>query len=39
MKKKPTGHGFGLPNEYGEAPMNLVFSGGDKSLDEMIRST
>jgi len=39
MKKKPTGHGFGLPNEYGEAPMNLVFEGGDKSLDEMIRST
>jgi predicted Zn-dependent protease len=39
MKKKPTGHGFALPNEYGEAPMNLVFSGGDKSVDEMIRST
>jgi PmbA protein len=38
-KKKPTGHGFALPNEYGEAPMNLVFSGGDKSLDEMIRTT
>jgi predicted Zn-dependent protease len=27
-KKTPTGHGFMLPNEYGEAPMNLVFSGG-----------
>ncbi|MGA7917156.1 MAG: TldD/PmbA family protein [Candidatus Acidiferrales bacterium] len=39
MKTKPTGHGFTLPNEYGEAPMNLVFSGGDKSLDDMIRST
>jgi PmbA protein len=39
MKAKPTGHGFSLPNEYGEAPMNLVFSGGDKSTDEMIRST
>jgi predicted Zn-dependent protease len=39
MKAKPTGHGFSLPNEYGEAPMNLVFSGGDKSLDDMIRST
>jgi PmbA protein len=39
MKKKPTGHGFALPNEYGEAPMNLVFAGGDKSLDEMIRTT
>ena len=39
MKTKPTGHGFTLPNEYGEAPMNLVFSGGDKSVDDMIRST
>jgi PmbA protein len=39
MKTKPTGHGFALPNEYGEAPMNLVFSGGDKSVDDMIRST
>ncbi|MFZ3215470.1 MAG: TldD/PmbA family protein [Candidatus Acidiferrales bacterium] len=39
MKTKPTGHGFTLPNEYGEAPMNLVFAGGDKSVDEMIRAT
>jgi PmbA protein len=39
MKARPTGHGFTLPNEYGEAPMNLVFSGGDKSVDDMIRST
>jgi len=39
MKAKPTGHGFSLPNEYGEAPMNLVFAGGDKSTDEMIRTT
>jgi predicted Zn-dependent protease len=39
MKTKPTGHGFSLPNEYGEAPMNLVFSGGDTSVDEMIRTT
>jgi predicted Zn-dependent protease len=37
--KKPTGHGFHLPNEYGEAPMNLVFSGGDSSLEKMIAST
>ena len=37
--KKPTGHGFPLPNEYGEAPMNLVFSGGDSSLEKMIAST
>jgi PmbA protein len=39
MKAKPTGHGFSLPNEYGEAPMNLVFSGSDKSIGEMIRTT
>ena len=39
MKVKPTGHGFSLPNEYGEAPMNLVFAGGNKSEDDMIRST
>jgi PmbA protein len=37
--KAPTGHGFTLPNEYGEAPMNLVFGGGDSSLDRMIAST
>jgi PmbA protein len=37
--KKPTGHGFALPNEYGEAPMNLVFDGGDSSLERMIAST
>ena len=39
LKKKPTGHGFPLPNEYGEAPMNLVFFGGNSSLKEMIAST
>jgi predicted Zn-dependent protease len=37
--KKPTGQGFPLPNEYGEAPMNLVFSGGDSSLEKMVAST
>jgi predicted Zn-dependent protease len=37
--KKPTGHGFGLPNEYGEAPMNLVFGGGDSSLEQMVAGT
>jgi predicted Zn-dependent protease len=35
----PTGHGFPLPNEIGEAPANIVFTGGDSSLEEMIRST
>ncbi len=39
MKARPTGHGFPLPNEYGEAPMNLVFEGGKTSLGEMIAST
>jgi PmbA protein len=38
-RRKPTGHGFALPNEYGEAPMNLVFSGGDSSLERMVAST
>jgi predicted Zn-dependent protease len=39
MKAKPTGHGFSLPNDHGEAPMNLVFGGADSSVDEMVRST
>jgi predicted Zn-dependent protease len=39
MKAKPTGHGLPLPNDMGEAPMNLVFNGGNSSLDEMVRST
>jgi len=37
--KQPTGHGFALPNEYGEAPMNLVFGGGDSSLEKMVAGT
>jgi len=37
--KQPTGHGFALPNEYGEAPMNLVFVGGDSSVEKMVAST
>jgi predicted Zn-dependent protease len=36
---KPTGHGFPLPNEYGEAPMNIVIAGGDTSVDELVAST
>ena len=39
MKEKPTGHGLSLPNEWGEAPMNLVVAGGDTPLEEMIAST
>ena len=36
---EPTGHGFPVPNEIGEAPVNLVFEGNKSTLDEMIRST
>ena len=36
---KTTGHGFTLPNEYGEAPLNLVVAGGNTSVEEMITST
>jgi predicted Zn-dependent protease len=39
MKTEPTGHGFPLPNEFGEAPMNIVMEGGRTSAEEMIRST
>jgi predicted Zn-dependent protease len=39
MKAEATGHAFPLPNEYGEAPMNLVLEGGDSSLEAMIAST
>jgi PmbA protein len=37
----PTGHGFPLPNEMGEAPMNIVFSApkDPKTVDQMISST
>ncbi|HTV58032.1 MAG TPA: TldD/PmbA family protein [Verrucomicrobiae bacterium] len=39
MKAKPTGHGFALPNDYGEAPMNLVFAGGADSVEKMVSTT
>jgi PmbA protein len=39
IKTKSTGHGFSLPNEYGEAPHNLVFGGGQSSLPEMVSTT
>jgi PmbA protein len=39
LKAKPTGHGLPLPNEWGEAPLNLVFAGGKTSTEEMIAST
>jgi len=38
-----TGHGFSLPNEIGEAPMNIVFAGPPmgqaQSVEQMIAST
>jgi len=40
---KLTGHGFALPNDMGDAPMNIVFSGPPdghpKSVDEMVAAT
>jgi PmbA protein len=35
----PTGHGFPLPNEFGEAPTNIVIAGGESSLERMVAST
>ncbi len=35
----PTGHGFPVPNEVGEAPMNIVIAGGETTVDEMVEST
>ena len=36
-----TGHGFPLPNEMGEAPMNVVFGAPEdpRTVDQMIAST
>ncbi|HEV7218259.1 MAG TPA: TldD/PmbA family protein [Terriglobales bacterium] len=36
-----SGHGFPIPNEMGEAPMNIVFGGSanPKTVDQMIAST
>jgi len=38
---EPTGHGFPIPNEMGEAPMNIVFGAPAeaKTIPEMISST
>ena len=35
----PTGHGFPLPNEYGEMPVNIVIAGGDSYIEKMLAST
>ena len=39
MKTRPTGHGLPLPNQDGEAPFNLVFAGGNTSLETMVATT
>lgn len=36
---EPTGHGFPLPNESGEMPLNIVIAGGETPLDSMIASS
>jgi predicted Zn-dependent protease len=40
---RPTGHGFALPNEIGEAPMNIVFElpagAPTHTVDQMVAST
>lgn len=36
---QPTGHGLPLPNEIGEAPLNIVMDGDRSTTDDMIRST
>ena len=38
---EPTGHGFPLPNEMGEAPMNIVFTSPNnpKTTEQMVAST
>lgn len=40
-KIAPTGHGFLLPNEMGEMPLNIVFApvGDLQTVDQMIAST
>ncbi|MBZ5596846.1 MAG: TldD/PmbA family protein [Acidobacteriia bacterium] len=38
---EPTGHGFPLPNEMGEAPMNIVFGNTrePRTIEQMMAST
>ena len=37
--REATGHGFPLPNEFGEAPANIVIAGGDSTVEQMLAST
>ncbi len=36
---QPTGHGFPVPTDLGEAPANIVIAGGDTPVDAMIAAT
>jgi len=40
---RPTGHGFALPSEIGEAPLNIVFAGPpegeSRTVEQMVAST
>jgi predicted Zn-dependent protease len=36
---QPTGHGFAVPNEEGEAPLNIVIEGGRQRLEDIVAST
>jgi len=36
---QPTGHGFAVPNEEGEAPLNIVIEGGSQRLEDIVAST
>ena len=42
-RMEPSGHGFPLPNEMGEAPMNIVFDSGPaastQTIEQMVAST
>src|SRR4029077_1597000 len=39
MKTRPTGHGLPMPKQDGQAPFNLVFAGGNTSLETMVPTT
>ena len=39
MGTQPTGHGFPLPNDIGEVPLNIVMEGNKASVEEMVRTT
>jgi PmbA protein len=39
QNRDATGHGFPIPNETGEAPVNIVIAGGRASVDDLVAST